>query len=223
MFTLEQAKANFFDRKQIRDAMDDATMRALAASSAQIRVKAQRSMRYRKFGGAPSSPGSPPRARTGRNASLDSLVRKMLFFALDKRSRSSVIGPVALSRGTGAPNALEFGGISPGQDRRRVRRVGDGGELRIVGSESSGQKRGKGGRFLTSAQRGQEVPGVPGVRVVYGKIRTSAQAARATRINAQIYGAPKPVRIVPRPFMAPAMLDETPRMASRWKNSIGGI
>jgi hypothetical protein len=102
--------------------------------------------------------------------------------------------------GTGAPNTLEFGGDSVIDNSVR-REVGDGGEMRMVRT---------GGREVR-----------PGVRVVYGKIRTQAQADRATRINREIFG-PRTIRVAERPFMGPALDKSIPKLAPMWAMSVRG-
>jgi hypothetical protein len=61
----------------------------------------------------------------------------------------------------------------------------------------------------------------PGVRVVYGKIRTQAQADRATRINREIFG-PRTIRVAERPFMGPALDKSIPKLAPMWAMSVRG-
>jgi hypothetical protein len=120
--------------------------------------------------------------------------------------------------GTGAPSTLEFGGDSV-IDNSVVRKVGDGGEIRVVSGAAAGVKRDSSGKFLRASQRGKEVR--PGVRVVYGKIRTQAQADRATRINREIFG-PRTIRVAERPFMAPSLQRSLPKLAPMWSMSVRG-
>jgi hypothetical protein len=112
----------------------------------------------------------------------------------------AVVGPVKFDWGTGAPSALEFGGDSV-IDNSVVRKVGDGGEIRVT------------------RVGGKEVR--PGVRVVYGKIRTQAQADRATRINREIFG-PRTIRVAERPFMAPSLQRSVPKFEPMWSMSVKG-
>jgi hypothetical protein len=102
--------------------------------------------------------------------------------------------------GTGAPNTLEFGGDSV-IDNSVVRKVGDGGEVRVT------------------RVGGKEVR--PGVRVVYARLRTQAQADRATRINREIFG-PRRITVKERPFMAPSLERSLPKLAPMWSMSVRG-
>jgi len=195
----------FFDRPAVRRAADDATWKALSRSAFLVRTIAQRSMRYRKWKpeGTGSAPGQPPYARTGRGP-RDALVRKFLFAGFDPRERVAVVGPALLDSTTWAQRTLEFGGTAMGSDRRRRRRIGSGGEIR-----------------LTSPPFGKPVVGRPGTNVVYARIRTAAQAERATRINDQLY-RPQPVRVAARPYMGPALEKAAPKLPRQWARSVNG-
>jgi hypothetical protein len=141
---------------------------------------------------SPSSGGQPPRSVRGD-------LKRGIWAVMDGRG-TAVVGPVKWPWGTGAPNTLEFGGDSVIDNSVR-REVGDGGEMRMVRT---------GGREVR-----------PGVRVVYGKIRTQAQADRATRINREIFG-PRTIRVAERPFMGPALDKSIPKLAPMWAMSVRG-
>jgi hypothetical protein len=98
------AKALFFDRRTVQDAMDRTTRRVFARYGAVTRLDAKRSLRKRRSG-APSPPGQPPRSRTG-------LLRRSIYYAADLRKRSVVIGPVRLSKGDDVPELHEYGGTA---------------------------------------------------------------------------------------------------------------
>ncbi len=221
----KSSKRTFFDRKAVRDAIDRARHRALSQSAALVWKVSRRSMRYRRWRpdmkGAP--PGSPPFARTGRG-SRDALVRRALDFGFDTATRSAVVGPVRLGTGaTGAPANLEFGGTVRSRGARKPRKVGDWGEVRVSAGSTGRDRKGRytslGGRSskLVRSSSGQRV------RVTYGRIRTSAQAARANRIADSLFRpVASGVRIAPRPFMAPALRTAAPYMPSHWRNSVRG-
>ncbi len=101
MFTIEAAKANFFDRPKVTKAADAGRRRALSKTGAFVRRTAQTSMRPRK---TVSVPGQAPSSHVG-------LVRKFLFFGYDTVQQSLFVGPVKINRGDGrAPQLLEHGG-----------------------------------------------------------------------------------------------------------------
>jgi hypothetical protein len=100
-FTLEQAKAAFFDRDAIKKAADRGTRRALSKFGAFVRTRARSSIRKRK---AISKPGAPPSSHTGT-------LRKGILFGYDAARKSVVIGPVLLGSQNGAPERLEEGGV----------------------------------------------------------------------------------------------------------------
>ena len=103
MIGFELDKSMFFDRKPVIDATDRAARRMLSRFGAFVRQRARTSMRKRK---GTSPPGKPPHSHTG-------LLRRFIFFGYDRRRRSVVIGPTALSNSNGqAPALLEYGGTA---------------------------------------------------------------------------------------------------------------
>ena len=220
---VRMARQSFFDRKVVRDAVDRGRQRALVKSAALVYTVARRSMRYRKWrpGAKGAPPGRPPFARTGRGARLDALVRKGMAFVYDRAAKSAVVGPLRLAGGgTGAPSNLEFGGTARARDARTARRVGGSGEIRV----SSGTGRDSKGRYTSAGGRSTKVVRTSTgkrVRVTYAKLKTAEQAARATRLNDELYRpASASVRVAARPFMAPALRQAAPSMPSHWKNTV---
>lgn len=185
MLTFKAAKGNFFDRKVVLNAMSKTEKKEFSKQGAIVRTRARQSMRKRK---KPSLPGQPPRVVKGQ-------IKKFLFFSWDNTTRTVVVGPTLLPKGTGAPSTLEYGGTSKGgrNPRRRLRKIGSGGEIRVEGK-----------------------------RVTYARIRTEAQAARANKLNEQLYGPLKfgPARIAKRPFMHPALTERVPKLAPALKDKL---
>lgn len=93
--------------------IDDRYRRSVMRLGGFIRLTAMRSMRpVHKLTGKPSNPGEPPKSRLG-------LVRQLMEFAYDTRTKQMVVGPKVSRRkgdkvvptwGLGVPNLLEFGG-----------------------------------------------------------------------------------------------------------------
>jgi len=102
----EKARALFFDRARVKQAMDKATRRVLNRFGGFVRLTARRSIRRRK---AVSEPGRPPTSRTG-------LLRRNIWYAYDPSARSVVVGPVPIRQRSDAPAILEYGGVT----KRRV-------------------------------------------------------------------------------------------------------
>jgi hypothetical protein len=105
------------------------------------------------------------------------------------------------------PPTLEFGGPSvvKKNPRRRERRPGGAGEIRIGGPRSKTTKRTRDGKWVT-----------------YTKLTTQAQADRANQLNEELYG-PEYIggkQIEARPYMGPALRAETPNLPAIWANSI---
>jgi hypothetical protein len=106
------ARASFFDRKKVQDALSRAERKALSRFGAFVRRRAQTSIRKRK---AISEPGDPPSGHVGT-------LRKLIFFAYDARSHSVVIGPTQSKPNGEAPRLLEEGGETARVDRKGVAR-----------------------------------------------------------------------------------------------------
>jgi hypothetical protein len=222
--TVKEAKGGFFDRAAVQAAVGKANAAALRRAASTVRVIATRSMRYRKnksgMKGAP--PGSPPFARTGKG-SRSSLVRKLTFAYFDTSTKSSVVGPVKINGSTMAPNILEFGGNAPAKDRRTVRKLNDGGEIRVSSGRVGGPGRAAGGRFRSRGKTTKQATTSRGTKVwvTYAKLTSQAKVDRANEINDDLYRPTQPgMKMFPRPFMAPALKTATPRLPNEWANSV---
>ena len=196
----------FFDRDRVTRFMDKKNRQALQEAGRRIRRVAQTSMRYvtsrreqeRKIASglrkrtardpSVSRPGEPPRA-----IKPHPWIRKNLFYAFEPVAQSVVIGPVGFSRGSGAPETLEFGGRARVRNKqRRRRKMGDGGEIDIRGG-----------------------------RVIYTKLKTDAQVERANRLNEELYGPMfKVVYVAARPYMGPALRRVQPELPRLWATSV---
>lgn len=207
MFTMVADTSKFLDRVIVETEVERIEFEGLKRNAFYLRRVARNSIRRRK---EPSKPGQPPRSVRGD-------LKRGIYAMLDGRG-SAVVGPVKFDWGTGAPSTLEFGGETVIDNSVR-RKVGDGGEVRVVSGAAAGVKRDSSGKFLRNSQRGKEVR--TGVRVVFAKIRTQAQADRATEINRAIFG-PRKVRVADRPFMAPALEKSIPKLAPMWAMSVRG-
>lgn len=194
--TMKEAKAGFLDRKAVQRAIGKANATALTNSSAFIWKTAQNSMRRVKKRTTISKPGEPPKSKKGQ-------LRDLLVFALDRGNATVVIGPTALGSSPVVPGLHEFGGQVTVPSRRRTRRIGDGGEIR-----------------LASPPKGKPVPGRPGVNVIYTKLKTAAQVARANALNAELYQESVQATYPARPYMAPALAKNVGRIPDAWKNSV---
>jgi hypothetical protein len=190
MFKMKADTSKFFDPAIVETEVDRIEYEKLKRNALYLRKAARNSIRRRK---GPSQPGQAPRSVRGD-------LKRGIQAHYERGLGQAVVGPVKFDWGTGAPSALEFGGDSV-IDNSVVRKVGDGGEIRVT------------------RVGGKEVR--PGVRVVYGKIRTQAQADRATRINREIFG-PRTIRVAERPFMAPSLQRSVPKFEPMWSMSVRG-
>lgn len=98
--TVASFKQFFFDTPAVTNAAEKGTIRALSKFGAFVRRRAQTSMRKRKNGVSP--PGSPPFVKKG-------LLKKLLFFGYDTRTKTVVVGPAAINSSP-VPSFHEFGG-----------------------------------------------------------------------------------------------------------------
>jgi len=212
----------FFDRERVRGMLRITTRQALAKAGALVRTIARRSMRYvtslreqerqiaagerKRLRGepAPSAPGTPPHA-----VRPHPWIRQHLYYAYDPGRGSVVIGPVRLSSQVNVPALHEFGGrVVLRNPRRRVRKVGSGGEIRI------------GGRACRTSRPTQDRHGNT-VQVTYARLRSAAQVARANELNEALYGPAHYVATYPpRPYMGPALAAVEPGLARLWLSSV---
>jgi hypothetical protein len=192
----------FLDRQRIIDRIGRAAARTLSKAGAFIRRSAKGKIRYAK---SPSKPGSPPHGHRGKYG--QSPLRELIFFAFDERTSSLVVGPTPFGGMSDVPRTLELGGTTRGlrNPLRRIRRVGDGGEIRLDGTHGRTTKR---NRF--------------GAMVTYTKLRTAAQAARANQLQEVLYGPLTigPASIAARPYMGPSLEENLPKLPPLWANSV---
>jgi hypothetical protein len=194
----------FFDRRAVIDAVGRANATVLAKAGAFIRRSAKGTIRYAK---GVSKPGNPPHAHESTKHGKDSPLRELIFFAYDDATNSLVVGPTPFQGPAIAPRVLELGGTAPARKNplRRIRKVGDGGEIRIDGPACRSTKK---NRF--------------GARVTYVHLRTQAQADRANQLQELLYGPLTigPVSIAARPYMGPALRDNLPQLPRLFANSV---
>ncbi len=141
-------RASYFDRQAVIDAVGKARAKVLSKFGAFVRRKARSSIRpitrYRSESAMPawlqksyrrtkaiakrqgkpapkkprrhSAPGEPPRSIVG-------LLRENIEFSYDASSRSVVVGPAKLPRGSLAPEVLEYGGRETIRSKKGARSV----------------------------------------------------------------------------------------------------
>jgi len=203
MLTIAAAKANFFRPEAVTDPVERARQGVLSRQGAFVRRRARSLLRYSKN---PAAPGKPPhvhrsmtRKKTNKKTGATktqrvSPLREFVLFAYDATTKTCVAGAAKLNDGSDAPEILEKGGTVGRykNPRRRERALGEGGEVRIEGG-----------------------------KVVYAKLRTSAQVVRANELNARLYG---PLYLGgnrgPHAFMQPALDAEAPNMAEAWRDQV---
>jgi hypothetical protein len=159
-----------------------------------------------------SKPGESPRNRTGK-------LKNNILYGYDQASKSVVAGAAKLGGSDDAQQKLEHGGrIRKKKVRTRLRKIGDGGEIRIV--EDPG-KEGKSKRRKKRPSTVREV--LPGVFVAYTRLRSQAQVVRANAINEQLFGEPDTsttTELLARPYMEPSLRDAGPEIKKAFTNSI---
>lgn len=210
----------FLDRPAVVALVDEGTRRGMNKAGGLVRKIAQRSMRYvtdvkeqeRQIEDGKrkkiklhtaSAPGSPPHA-----IQPHALIRRFLSYAYDPATKGVVIGVEKIHRSTMAQATHEHGGqvtVQRRNSRRRFRKIGGGGEIRISGKTSRTTK------FNDE-----------GVPVTYCRIRTQAQADRANRHQEELYGPEympaETLNYPPRPFMGPALRIAAPDLPGLFAN-----
>ena len=187
----------FFDRQAVIDAVGRANAQVLGRAGAFIQRRAKSSIRKRK---RVSLPGEPPSSHVGT-------LRNLIYFGFDTATQSMVVGPTPVGAIGLVPPTLEYGGpaVVHRNPRRRHRKVGDGGEIRIGGYRGKTSKRTSDGEWVT-----------------YTRLTTAAQADRANQLNEELYG-PEFIgggRIEARPYMGPALKAEMPNLPQLWASSV---
>jgi hypothetical protein len=194
----------FFDRRAVIDRIGRAKASVLSKAGAFVRRSAKGKIRYAE---SVSKPGSPPHAHESKKHGRDSPLRELTFFAYDEQTNSVVIGPMPFRGMAIVPRVLELGGTAQGHKNplRRIRHVGDGGEIRIDGPASRTTKR---NRF--------------GAMVTYARMRTQAQVDRANRLQEEMYGPLTigPTSIAARPYMGPSLEENRPKLPEMWANAV---
>ena len=199
---IDLVKGLFFDKPAVIGAMDRATVKVFNRFGASTRLIARRSIRKVGKGDKASLPGQPPKSRIG-------LLREHIYYAYNPAEKSVVIGAALFARSSWAQRTLEHGGVIRQKNRRRrVRKIGDGGEISLY----------EGKDYRTT----KVVVGIGGEqRVTYTRLATQAQADRANRLNELIYGPAEIVaKIAPRPYMAPAFAKAKEKLPEFWENAI---
>jgi len=105
---LMRIKELFFDRKAVKDVMDQRSREVLSHWGAFTRMTARRSMRKLAH---PAPPGKPPRVVKGT-------IKRLTFYSYDKTTRSAVAGPLLSVPFTNAPDNLEHGGLVRAHKKR---------------------------------------------------------------------------------------------------------
>jgi hypothetical protein len=189
----QAAKKMFLDRDGIIKRVGKQKSRFLAWAGASVRTTARRSMRSVKSP-HPSLPGTPPRSRTG-------LIKKLLFFFVDKNKQTVLVGPtLANGKQTDSvpvPQLHEEGGTVTRQ-------------FAFIANPDATQKDGA-DRFVTLDNAGRFREQRTGKFVNKRDIKRIVSSKRAK---------PRRVTYPPRPFMQPALEKTEPKLAQFWADSI---
>lgn len=149
---------------------------------------------------APNPAPGMPRIRIKKSdKTLRNLSRPFWMTDVQSSPNEIKIGPPKLQEPP-APMFLEQGGTKTSSSRRRVRRIGGGGEIDIDRGTA-----GRDGKVRMSRSSRSWTKAYPDdgslVRVRYIRLRTAAQVARAQRINDSLYRPPRQVILRPRGYM----------------------
>lgn len=189
------------NHQKVVDRVRTGEIRALTKESAETRKKARSSIRKRKKA---SAPGTPPSSHIGR-------LKNLIFFAIEQKKQiSSVIGPALWGNPRSSmpvPHILEYGGETITNSRRRIRKIGSGGIIRIGDGPTAQTVKGENGTVY---------------RVTFGKIHTAGQLARVNANETIVYGPLRPhkLEVFARPYMGPALEAALSRHADFWRDCI---
>ena len=193
-------KLLFFDTKEIKSKVSEATRKVLSKFGAFVRATAKQSIKTKSTS---SAPGQPPHSHTG-------YLKKGIMFGYDKTQESVVVGPVKLPKKGNAPEALEKGGeaVKRRNPRRKDRKIGDGGVILLRKTNSPASKQVK---DWSNRPRW----------VTFGPLRTAGQVSHSEKLETVIWG-PKTISgtLRARPYMGPAFEKEIPKLPPNWRNSV---
>ncbi len=223
----------FFDRPGALRAMDKRTRQMLGRAGAITRRTARKSMKT-----APATRHAPAghapfkHTKTRQNPSGGGLHRSVMY-GYDSGRQAAVVGPSTVLGANIANVAsnLEHGGVVSRRNPRRTKRqVGKSGEIHVAYSGTGARRRNSAGRYRAANLGGRSGNTKPTkVRrngrnrtayVTYAKLRSPAMAARANRLNEELYGPETIGGVVePRPFMLPAMAEVAPIMPRLYRTA----
>ncbi len=228
--------AAFFDSDIVKNSLDKVTRRALIMAAVDVKRQAKKSMKARPPGEyAPR--GTPPfkhkHSTRGKKSGRDYGLERSIMYAYDMMSQSAVIGPSTVYGANIADIGTrhEFGGsIVRKNPRRRLRKLGGAGEIRVnfralkIGVYL---KRDAKGRFLRADQKLRMATYTVAdtrmgeVEVTYGKLFTREQVRRANAINARLYG-PAIIhgKYPQRAFMRPSLEKIAPRLPEYFDKAV---
>jgi hypothetical protein len=193
-------KLLFFDTKEIRSKLSEATRKVMSKFGAFVRATARQSIKTKPTS---SAPGQPPHSHTG-------YLKKGILFGYDERQQSVVVGPVKLPKKGNAPEALEKGGeaVKRRNPRRKDHKIGDRGIMLLRKTNSPASKQVK---DWSNRPRW----------VTFGPIRTARQVTHAEKLETVIWG-PKMISgsLRARPYMGPAFEKELPNLPPNWRDSV---
>lgn len=216
--TLDEFKGGFVNRRVLLDMVRMRKRALLQAHGEEIRYVAGRTLRSAKklsvdkalrkqlglsLDGPLYKPNPAPLFPNVRLKKKDPSPKNISkpLYALDSQTDPNkvIAGPPRLGANP-VPALLERGYTRQTSSRRRVRKLGGGGEIRIDRGVVS--KRGRVRFGKRSKSMVDTIPDRGGmVRVVYTKLRTQAQVARAQAINDSLYKPSRPVRVQGRRYM----------------------
>jgi hypothetical protein len=205
----------FFSEKIVQAMVDQRTGRALTLAGQWIRNAAKWSMAERANRDLHSPPGTPPYAHPKTGKAL----KKHIYYHYSPTLRTVVVGPVPLGYVGDVPRIHEFGFTGTRRlrnRRRRIRKLGGAGEIRLTTMSVTRYADSPTGRDAVALQD-------TSTKAVYAHLRTPAQVRRSNELNEALYGPLwmlKPVSFPPRPYMRPALAAAKPMLPKFWATSV---
>ena len=220
-------KELFFDRESVADPVLAESRKALLRLGSYTRRVARNAIKVKGAARKAPKPGTraydkwekerfeKPRSKPGQapfqHTSNAKLYPRNIWFARDGLD-SVVIGMAAFNaRAVPIPAAIEFGEKKTQRNpRRRLRKVGGAGEIRIDGRKSRTNK------IAPRTLRGS-------VAVTYAKLKTQAQADRANQLNQELYGDERQTfETAERPVIGPALAAASLKFDAAFEGRLSG-
>lgn len=206
-----------FDTQKMKTVEKKASVNSLRRGVAYIYKVARNSIRRRKNPDKPSPPGTPPFAHS--TGPMD--IKKSIAFEVNEKNMTAVVGPVHIKGGLGNVARLqEFGGVkSVKKSDKPIAGDWDTTKAGPVAVDKDNVI--VFGKLRSDRQRARawRISSMPGVRYANNKEQGSVRY-RAKMRKEQAIQKKGILNYPARPFMGPALRKSQEKIAPMWRNSV---